>query len=154
MENASKALIIAGEILLGVMLLSLAVYTIISMRSPSESYIDTIDQREIARFNSAFERLRDRNDLTVQDLVTARSFARANEERMGVTIVNVPSITRNGQPFNTTLPDEGALFWGMENHTNNNEPPLFMVPAAHLGNANPRRNAEGRIIEITFVRSN
>jgi len=54
MENASKALIIAGEVLIGVMILSVAVYVFQMFAGYSEERYKEIEDRQIAAFNSQF----------------------------------------------------------------------------------------------------
>ena len=54
MENASKALIMAAEILLGVMIVSVAVYFFRNTASFSESNYKKIDDAQIAQFNEQF----------------------------------------------------------------------------------------------------
>ena len=54
MENASKALIIAGEVLIGVLVLSLAAYIVIQFGSFSRNLNDQISETEISSFNVNF----------------------------------------------------------------------------------------------------
>lgn len=54
MENASKALIMAGTMLLGIMLISLTVYLFSSFARSSSSMYAIMEEPEITRFNSQF----------------------------------------------------------------------------------------------------
>ncbi len=54
MENASKALIMAGEILLGVMLISIAVYAFNHFGGYSKETNQKIEDVQIAEFNQQF----------------------------------------------------------------------------------------------------
>ena len=54
MENASKALIIAGEILIGVLILSLASYIVIQFGNFSRNMNEQISATEIRTFNVNF----------------------------------------------------------------------------------------------------
>ncbi len=54
MENASKALIMAAEILIGVMIISIGVYLFTTLGSYSAETADQIDETQIAQFNSQF----------------------------------------------------------------------------------------------------
>ena len=54
MENASKALIMAGEILIGVMILSIGVYLFNLFASYSEERYKRIEDTQIAEFNERF----------------------------------------------------------------------------------------------------
>ena len=54
MENASKALIMAGEILLGIMIISIAVYVFNMFADYSSERYKEIEDTQIAAFNSKF----------------------------------------------------------------------------------------------------
>lgn len=56
MENASKALIIAGGILIGILILSVGVYIVQTAGRLSESYDEKLMQDEINAFNDKFLR--------------------------------------------------------------------------------------------------
>ena len=70
MENASKALLMATGILLGVLLLSLLVFVFYFMGSYSSSVQENIDAGVIYDFNIKFQEYDGRKDLTAQDVVT------------------------------------------------------------------------------------
>lgn len=54
MENASKALIMAGGVLIGVLILSLAAYLFINFGEQSRKVQEQIQQNQIIQFNSKF----------------------------------------------------------------------------------------------------
>lgn len=56
MENASKALMIAAEVLLGVLIISGAVYLFTQSGGFASNYYDSIQQQEIQSFNAQFEK--------------------------------------------------------------------------------------------------
>ena len=56
MENASKALILAGEILLGIMLLSIGVYVFNLFGDFSQNMSSEIEKSQITEFNEQFLR--------------------------------------------------------------------------------------------------
>lgn len=77
MENASKALIMAGGILLGVLILALMVTLFASSKSLSNSY-ETIKQSEaVQQFNTNFTKYLGQ-DLTIHQVVTICNFADKN----------------------------------------------------------------------------
>lgn len=77
MENASKALIIAGEMLLGIMVLSLLVYFFSRAANFSHTYQSIKDDEEIAQFNSNFEKyMKTGVSYNIRDIVTVINFAR------------------------------------------------------------------------------
>jgi hypothetical protein len=55
MDNAAKAIIIAGTILVSVLVISLGVYMLTTFRSFYETNTEALRAREIADFNSFFE---------------------------------------------------------------------------------------------------
>ena len=77
MENISKALIIAGEMLLGIMVLSLLVYFFSRAVNFSHTYQSIKDDEEIAQFNSNFEKYMKTGVIyNIRDIVTVINFAR------------------------------------------------------------------------------
>lgn len=69
MENASKALIIAAEILIGVILLMLFIGAYHAWRNVSDGITNNIELTKVQEFNSKFEVYKDK-ELTVYDIVT------------------------------------------------------------------------------------
>ena len=80
MENASKALLMAGGVLIGIMILSLAVYLITSFGSASAEAHRTNEQNRINEFNTQFTQYEGRQDITIHDIVTVVNLARSNNE--------------------------------------------------------------------------
>lgn len=77
MENASKALVMAGGILLGVLLLTLMVTTFLSSRELSIGYDKTKHTEAIEQFNANFIKYVGK-ELTMHDVITIRNFAKEN----------------------------------------------------------------------------
>ncbi len=76
MENASKALIISAEILIGVLLLTFLVFMLNSMDTFSQTVNSNIETKNVNEFNSQFETYNGRNNLTAQDVITIGNLAR------------------------------------------------------------------------------
>lgn len=77
MENVSKALIIAGEMLLAIMVLSLLVYFFRGSSDFSRSYQAIKDNEEIDQFNKNLEKyMADGTEYNIRDIVTVINFAR------------------------------------------------------------------------------
>ncbi len=70
MENASKALWLAAEMLLGVMILMVVVVSFTAVQDFSSEIDGNIQSKMVAEFNSKFEPYNNRNNLTPQDVVT------------------------------------------------------------------------------------
>lgn len=69
MENASKALIMAAEILFGVILLTIFVVAFSAWKNMSDSINENIELTKVQEFNSKFEVYMDK-ELTAYDIVT------------------------------------------------------------------------------------
>lgn len=74
MENASKALIMAAGILIGILIASLFAYEMIEMTRVGNAYKHEIDQKSIDEFNARFAKYLGVT-LKVQDVVTLVGFA-------------------------------------------------------------------------------
>ena len=80
MENASRALMMAAGVLIGLMILSLAVYLITSFGAASAEAHRTNEQNRINEFNTQFTQYEGRQDITIHDIVTVVNLARSNNE--------------------------------------------------------------------------
>lgn len=78
MENASKALIIAGEVLIGVLVLSLAAYIVTQFGLFSRNLNDQISETEISSFNVNFTNFSERTNISMQDIATIINYAKKN----------------------------------------------------------------------------
>lgn len=76
MENASKALIIAGGVLIAVMVASLFVYLFTIYGSYAENMYDRINQRQITEANNEYTKYEGASDNTIYDVVTVANKAR------------------------------------------------------------------------------
>lgn len=77
MENASKALLMAASVLIGILILSLAVYLFVSFGSTSAEMHQQIETQQIAQFNSQFTSYEVKN-CTIYDIVTVANLATEN----------------------------------------------------------------------------
>lgn len=85
MENASKALIMAAEVMIGVLVLSLMVYLFISFGSSSAQINEQMDETKLAEFNSQFDKYKDKTDNTIYDIITVANLARENNSYYELT---------------------------------------------------------------------
>ncbi len=83
MENASKALIMAGEILLGVMIISIGVYLFNTIADYSASTTAQITEAQIAKFNAQFLEYYEKEDCTIHDIVSIANLANQNNLNYG-----------------------------------------------------------------------
>lgn len=103
MENASKALIMAGGVLIGILIISLAVYLFTDFGSTSAQINAQNSQKQITEFNSKFtsyEEYKDKDGnwkITIYDIITLAGYAKENnqyyedtsEEQIKVKIDNI-----------------------------------------------------------------
>ena len=81
MENASNALIIAGGVLIGVLILSLAVYLFADFGSTSAEINKKTQEQQLVQFNSKFTTYEStEKKWTVYDVVTVAGYARENNK--------------------------------------------------------------------------
>ena len=75
MENASKALLIAGGIMIAVAIISIGVMLHGAFSNASEQYVVVADTAELTKFNANFEVFRGRTNITAQEIVTLYNMA-------------------------------------------------------------------------------
>lgn len=78
MENASKALLMAAGVLLGIMILTLAVYLFINFGGTSAQIYEQIRQSEIEKFNAKFIVYEEKENTTIYDIITVTNLAKEN----------------------------------------------------------------------------
>lgn len=74
MENASKALIMAGGVLIGILILSLAAYLFASFGGTSQVIQERIDQSSLDQFNNKFISYQEKQ-CTIYDVLTIVNYA-------------------------------------------------------------------------------
>lgn len=86
MENASKALIMAGGVLIGVLILSLAAYLFVDLGSTSAEITAQNAEKQITEFNSKFTSYEGYKDnegnwqITIYDIISLAAYAKENNE--------------------------------------------------------------------------
>ena len=90
MENASKALIMAGGILLGVLILSLMVTLFMSSSDLTKKYQQTKHTEEVQQFNVNYTKYIGRS-LTIHEIMTIINFS--NDNNVEVLGKNNPSFS-------------------------------------------------------------
>lgn len=80
MENASKALMMAAGVLIGIMILSLAVYLFANFGSASAEAHRQNEENQLAQFNAQFTTYQYRTDVTIHDVITVANLARSNNQ--------------------------------------------------------------------------
>ncbi len=86
MENASKALLMAGSILIGIMLITLFVYMYSNTISMQTAYETELETNRINKINTSFMVYNGRKDITAQEIVTVYNLAQEYKNTDGITI--------------------------------------------------------------------
>ena len=76
MENASKALLMAAGVLIGILIMSLAVYLFISFGSTSADIHEKVHINQINNFNSQFTMYEGKEDITIHDVISVAKLAK------------------------------------------------------------------------------
>lgn len=99
MENASKALIMAGAVLIAIMVLTIGVYLVGELGKASDSYVQQLDTVQLQKYNSHFEVFIDRNDITAQEIVTVAGIAKQSEQGTKVYIEGTEVTNKTEEEF-------------------------------------------------------
>lgn len=108
MENASKALIMAGGMLIGIIIISIGVYLFAAFGGTGSNIQAQMDNRVIAEFNNHFEKYRG-TKCTIHDIVSLAGLAKKNNQDFGLSddtdknndyYVSVYIINITGSPYN------------------------------------------------------
>lgn len=81
MENASNALLMAGAVLIGVLILSAGVYLFTQFSSTSHQISEQLTASQISQFNSQFTKYDGRKDITAHTIVSICNLAKQNNEQ-------------------------------------------------------------------------
>lgn len=102
MENASKALIMAGTMLIAVLLLSLFAYLFTQGSAFNKEYNETMSNRELQAFNTKFEKYLDKN-MTGDDVVSLLKLAIDNNKKVEYSSNDVikVKVTFNSNTYET-----------------------------------------------------
>lgn len=121
MENASKALLMAGEVLIGIIIISILVWMFGKVQNVAEAYDETIAQREIVAFNNEYMKYITNNTeenatyIYAEDVVTIVNHARdwnaitPNSDELIQVIINTGTDT-----ITATATAENFNFNGVE----------------------------------------
>lgn len=78
MENASKALIMAAGVLIGILIISLGVFLFLDFASTSSTLHAQMRQEQIDQFNAQFTSYEAKEDNTIYDILTLVNLAKNN----------------------------------------------------------------------------
>ena len=83
MENASKALVMAGSVLLAIMMISLAIYLFSNFGGVTSQIEQGVEESQISQFNSQFTTNVGKNNVTIYDIVSMANLATQNNKQYG-----------------------------------------------------------------------
>lgn len=132
MENATKALLIAGTVLIAIIMVSVAVYLYSLYSDQADQYSETISATELQKFNSKFDVYLGRENITAQEIVSVVNLAKEYNNQIQIYLEG----TR--LQFTSSTPEDFIK-------TNQNE--LF---SCKWTNTNPTYDSNGKIIKLTF----
>ncbi len=93
MENASKALLMAASVLIGILILSLAVYLFVSFGQASAQLHEQQDQQRLEQFNSQFSSYVGKKGITIHDIITITNLAIENNRHYEFEPRNITAVT-------------------------------------------------------------
>lgn len=94
MENATKALLIAGGVLIAIIIISVMVITFKKTGNISKTYDKTINQEDVTKFNENFTKY-EYKDLTIHQAITITNFAKENGVAINGIELKVSEIEKN-----------------------------------------------------------
>lgn len=103
MENASKALIMAGGVLVGLLVITIGVMLYINFSNSSKSMTSNWDTAELTKYNSSFLVYVSRTDISAQELMSLVSLSQQREGNIKIIINNVDATNWNTNDINMFL---------------------------------------------------
>lgn len=86
MENASNALLIGAGILIGILVLSIGIYTYSNYSKVNNQYKQEQILEEINRFNSIFTAYLTRKDIKAQEIVTLKNLTKKYKDENDIEV--------------------------------------------------------------------
>lgn len=80
MENASKALIMAAGVLIGILILSLAVFLFADFSATSKGIYSQIEESQLTQYNAQYTIYSGRDDVTIYEIISLANLAKDNNE--------------------------------------------------------------------------
>lgn len=80
MENASKALLMAAGVLIGVLILSLAVFLFMDFGATSKGIYSEVQSNQLTQYNAQYTVYSGRTDITVYEIVSVINLAKQNNQ--------------------------------------------------------------------------
>lgn len=133
MENATKALLIAGGILIAIVILSAGIYLYVLFSNQSEEYSQVVSSVEIQKFNSKFDVYLGRENITAQEIVSVINLAEEYDYQIEIYL------GASRMRFSNSYTQETFI--------KNNQEKLFKCI---LNTTNPEYDENGKIKKLRF----
>ena len=143
MENASKALIMAGGVLVGVLVLSLMVYLFADFGSTSAQINAQNKQNQLAQFNSKFAIYEGKEGLTIYDVITVAGYAKENNKYYEGNESNQIIVYLQNKQINDYTQEQYNQLIQTDRNTMTTELPQYTCKILSY-------NSDGRVKEIKF----
>lgn len=147
MENASRALTMAAGVLIGVLIISLAVYLFVDFGTTSAEINKQNEKQKIVQFNSKFTSYEDTEGRTwtIYDIITIAKYAKENneyyedskEDQVSVKFKNIENFEKEAG-YNTYIDAEQQRI-----NQNNNSLPTYKCSIGEY-------HSNGKIKSIIF----
>ena len=121
MENASKALLMAAGVLMGMMILSLAVYLFANFGGTSSQIHENIETNQLNQFNSQFTSYVGKENVTIHDVISMANLATQNNQNYGFARRTVGQVTGNDNYIQIILENKGRIEYGFGDNSINIE---------------------------------
>jgi len=86
MENASKALLLAGGILVSIIILSITVHLFQTYNKVGETYEKSLSVTEIEKHNNNFVKFIGRENITIQEIISVVNFTKQYKQQTEIDI--------------------------------------------------------------------
>ena len=109
MENASKALLIAGGVLLAMMIITIGIVLYNSFSNTTSQYAQSMSATELTEFNTKFEVFRERTNITAQEIVSLVNMTKENNEYFNVNIEVIDSSNPDDIDSNKNIKEDKII---------------------------------------------
>lgn len=150
MENASKALIIAGAVLIAIMILAIGIYLINTLKEASDSYVTRLDATELQKYNSSFEVFVGRTDVVAQEIITLINITQQKEKGTQIYLIakkKEENITNYDESQKNKFLEDHILTYNIDANGNEQEINSFEFISIEY-------DADGKVSEIKFSQKN
>lgn len=165
MDNAAKALLMAAEILIAILILTLAVYAFVYYSDVAVTYEKSRQEQEIQKFNSQYTKYLGTEDVTVQDIVTLVHIAQDYNKRVYNNEGN-KKVYNNAEKYanndknkveimidsnELTKKNDDELIEYVKNNTSENDPgDPSKITTKKYKCTNAKYNDENRVYKVIF----